>query len=268
MKKNKEFIYRLYLKIRKKISTVIYFKSLRKVSNWAEWTEIDKLFGELSTDPYFKNFRRHRLIIQTMDYQGFASMKYSKSLSRIGVKESMIGRPFRPLFLKNSLNLGHQYKHLLNWFEAIGTDLSSINRIIEFGGGFGSMRWLVHELGFKKNYVIVDNEGIKQLQLRYIKESLGEEIFRQTVWKNSNELMDLNLNDLFVALWSLSETPEVMMQMIIKEVNNSGSHLLIAYQHNFHGRNNSAFFESKFTSAVEKPVIGLSDGSASTYIFR
>jgi hypothetical protein len=154
--------------------------------------------------------------------------------------------------------------------ETTGIDLNSINRIVEFGGGYGSMRWLVSELGFKNNYVIVDNEGIKQLQSRYLKESLGEEVFSQTVWKNSVDMIDpkLNSNDLFVALWSLSETPDAMMQMWINEVNNSNSHLLIAYQHNFHGRDNSAFFESKFTSAVEKPVVGLSGGSTSTYIFK
>ena len=56
------------------------------------------------------------------------------------------------------------------------------------------------------------------------------------------------------------------MQMWINEVNKSNSHLLIAYQHDFHGRDNSAFFESKFTSAVEKAVVGLSGGSTSTYI--
>ena len=150
---------------------VIYFRSLRKVGDWSEWAEIDKFFGELSADPYFKNFRRHRLLIQTMDYQGFESMKYSKTLTRMDVKESNIGRPLRPLFLRNSLNLGHQYKHMNNWMESTGIDLYSINRIVEFGGGYGSMRWLVNELGFKNNYVIVDNEGIKQLQSRYLKES-------------------------------------------------------------------------------------------------
>jgi hypothetical protein len=270
VKKINEIFYRLYLKFWKKFSMVIYFRSLRKVGDWSEWAEIDKFFGELSADPYFKNFRRHRLLIQTMDYQGFESMKYSKTLTRMDVKESNIGRPLRPLFLRNSLNLGHQYKHMNNWMETTGIDLYSINRIVEFGGGYGSMRWLVNELGFKNNYVIVDNEGIKQLQSRYLKESLGEGIFKQTSWKNSIDMIDpkLNSNDLFIALWSLSETPDDMMQMWINEVNNSNCHLLIAYQHNFHGRDNSAFFESKFTITVEKPVVGLSGGSTSTYIFK
>jgi len=270
VKKTVEFIYRLYLMFRKQLAAFIYFRFLRKVGNWAEWLEIDKLFGELSRDPYFRNFRRHQLLIQTMDYQGFESFAFSKTLAKIGIKESGSGRPFKPPFLRNSLNLGHQYKHIKNWLEATGIDINSIKRIVEFGGGYGCMRWLVSELGYKNQYVIVDNDGIKELQSRYLKESLDESTYKHTVWKNSLDSLEpkLNSNDLFIALWSLSETPDSMMQYLIDEVNNSNSHLLIGYQHDFHGRSNTVFFESKFAKTVEKPVVGLSGGSTSTYIFK
>lgn len=270
MKKTLEFVYRLYLKFWKQLAILIYFRSLRKVGNWSEWLEIDKFFGELSRDPCFKNFRRHPLLIQTMDYQGFESFAFSKKLAKSGIVESSSGRPFKPPFLRNSLNIGHQYKHLKNWLEATGVDLNSIKRIVEFGGGYGSMRWLVSELGYKNQYVIIDNDGIKELQSRYLKESLDESTYKQTVWKNSLDSLELKLNsnDLFIALWSLSETADSMMQYLINEVNDSNSHLLIGYQHDFHARNNTVFFESKFAKTVEKPVVGLSGASTSTYIFR
>ena len=270
MKKINEFVYRVYLRFWKQFATIRYFGTLIEVRDWAEWTEIDKFFDQLSEDPYFKNFRRNKLVIQTMDFQGLEGIKNSKTLELMGIKESKIGRPLKPPFLRNSLNLGHQYKHISNWLENSGVELNSINRIVEFGGGYGCMRWLLSQLGFNNSYVILDNKGIKKLQSRYLKENLSEEVFTQTIWKNSLDMLNpkLNSNDLFIALWSISETPDEMMQLWINEVDSSNSHLLIAYQHNFNGRDNSAFFQPKFANATEKPVVGLSRASSSTYIFQ
>lgn len=270
MKKISKFFYRTYLKFWKELATRKYFKTLKEVRDWARWNEIDKFFDQLSTDPYYKNFRRNKLVIQTMDYQGLESAKYSKTLELIGIKEPNFGRPLKPPFMKNSLNLGHQYKHIRHWLENSGTELHSINRIVEFGGGYGCMRWLLSQVGFKKSYVIVDNEGIKKLQTRYLKESLSEEFFNQTIWKNSLNMLSpkLNSKDLFIALWSISEIPDEMLQLWINEVESSNSHLLIAYQHTFKGRDNSSFFQTKFAKATEKPVDGLSGDSTSTYIIQ
>lgn len=249
---------------------IIYFRPLSKVSKWAEWNEIDKFFCELSADPYFRNFRRHQLLIQTMDYQGLESFAFSRTLVKIGIKEPSTGRPIKPLFLRNSLNLGHQYKHIKNWSEATGIDIKSINRIVEFGGGYGCMRWLVSALGYNKKYVIIDNDGIKELQYRYLNENLNESNYELTTWEKSLDNLEpkLNSNDLFIALWSLSETPKKLMQYLIDEVRKSNCHILIGYQHDFHGRSNAGFFKSKFANTAYLPVFGLSGNSTSTYIFK
>ena len=265
-----DYLYRILVKVVKIFYLNLFFRNIPKVTAWAEWTEIDNYFGILSTDPYFKRFRRNRMLIDTMDYQRFDARKSSIHLKKIGVLEPKVGRPIKPFLLRNSLNSGHQYRHLLAWMSTTSLNLNSVERVVEFGGGYGCMRWLVSQLGFNGTYSIVDNSGIQKLQKRYLKEVGVNSKLENTFWVNRIEDLNPNLekNDLFIALWSLSETPVEFMKNALSQLDRSNCHLLIAFQHEFHGRKNTEFFDSLFKSATKTEIRDATGIIHSTYIFR
>jgi hypothetical protein len=265
-----DYFYRILIKVVKIFYLKSFFRSLPKINAWTEWTEIDNYFGVLSTDPYFKRFRRNRILMDTMDYQRFDARKSSIHLKNSGVLEPKVGRPIKPFLLRNSLNSGHQYRHLLAWERSTSLNLNSIERIVEFGGGYGCMRWLVSNLGFNGKYSIVDNPGIQKLQQRYLKEVGTFSQLQNTTWVHTLEDLssDLEEHDLFIALWSLSETPTEFMKEILSRLDKSNCHLLIAFQHDFHGRENTEFFENVFKSTKRSEIKDVSGKMHSTYIFK
>jgi hypothetical protein len=264
------FIYRLNVKTKKVIFNLVYFRALPKISIWTNWNEIDNYFGQLSEDPYFKNFRKNKLLIETMDYQKLDAKDFSKSLKRAGILEPKIGNPIKPLFLRNSLNSGHQYRHLINWARHTNSNIESMQRIVEFGGGYGCMRWLINEHKFFGQYEIIDNNGMQSLQKKYLKASIKNENFEKTKWNLKLNSLDpvLSNGDLFIAMWSVSETPTEMLIETLNILEKSSCRLLLAFQHDFNGRNNSELFDQYFKGAIRKKIAYPLNELHSTYIFR
>lgn len=264
------FIYRVNVKAKKLIYSLLYFKDLPKITLWTNWNEIDNYFGQLSADPFFKNFRKNNLLIETMDYQKLDAKNFSKSLKAAGILEPKIGSPIKPMFLRNSLNSGHQYRHLINWSQHTNLSIESMQRIVEFGGGYGCMRWLINEHKFSGQYEIIDNDGMQSLQKKYLKASIKNENFEKTKWNlNLNSLVPvLSTDDLFIAMWSVSETPTEMLIETLDILEKSSCRLLLAFQHDFNGRNNSELFDQYFKGVIRKKIIYPSNDLRSTYIFR
>jgi hypothetical protein len=264
------FIYRVNVKAKKLIYSFLYFKHLPKITLWTNWDEIDNYFGQLSADPFFKNFRKNNLLIETMDYQKLDAKDYSKSLKAAGILEPKIGSPIKPMFLRNSLNSGHQYRHLINWSHHTNSNIESMQRIVEFGGGYGCMRWLINEHKFSGQYEIIDNNGMQSLQKKYLKESIKNENFEKTKWNLKLNGLDpvLSTDDLFIAMWSVSETPTEMLIETLDILEKSSCRLLLAFQHDFNGRNNSELFDQYFKGSIRKKIIYSSNDLRSTYIFR
>ena len=262
--------YRLRLKLNKFISNYLYFKNLPNPNNWSQWSEIDNQFKLLSQPKYFRNFRRNVLLLETMEYKNFDAQFYSKKLNKMGIKEPKFGRPIKPLFSRNSLNSGHQYRHLLNFSITTELNLLNFSRVIEFGGGYGCMRWLLSQLNHKGEYTIIDNSGVSKLQQRYLEASVSTIDFLSTNWiKSINELeTGLRKQDLFIALWSLSEVPTELMLQVLSVLENSESRLLIAFQNTYNGRNNYEYFNQFFHSAARIPISYPEGNLHSTYIIR
>jgi hypothetical protein len=265
-----DFFYRILVRVIKTFYLKVFFRNLPKINIWTEWAEIDNYLGVLSTDPYFKRFRRNKILMDTMDYQRIDAHGSSIRLKNDGILEPKLGRPIKPFSVGNSLNSGHQYRHLLAWMSTTSLNLNSIERIVEFGGGYGCMRWLVSHLAFNGQYSIVDNSGIQQLQKRYLKEVVTDSQLENTNWVNVIEDLkpELEKNNLFIALWSLSETPTEFMKKTLSQLDKSNCHFLIAFQHDFHGRKNIEFFEDVFVSATRSEIKDISGKIHSTYIFR
>ena len=265
-----DLFYRPRLKFLKLVSEILHFQKFPKRSRWTKWSEIDSYFSLLSTDLYFSNFRRSKLLIETMDYQNLDAKNYSKLLKFAGYKEPRFGKPIKPFMLRNSLNAGHQFRHLINYSESTDIEIKSFKRIVEFGGGYGCMRWLISNLGPEARYEIIDNPGIKMIQERYLRSSLNPIDFARTNWNLSKDDLKpkLDTEDLFIGLWSVSETPTDLMIEILETLDKNSCGLLLAFQHEFNGRDNRAYFNKYFKTAKRREISYPVGNLHSTYIFR
>lgn len=188
---------------------------------------------------------------------------------RRAIFESKIGCPwpFFP-FPRSSGNLIHHGYHLAKYEEKTGTKVNEHGCVLEFGGGYGSMCRLFHNLGFNGKYIIFDLPHFSALQAYYLK-SLDIPIHSPSSFQaarsgvvcisNMEELARLmpecheGRGAMFVATWSLSETPISLRDQIVSLPARFKS-FLVAYQDRFGEVDNLAYFEKwkhRFDSKIE-----------------
>lgn len=168
------------------------------------------------------------------------------------IKEDWIGTP-TPYFhyLKSSGNTIHHAYSLLQIIKLFDIDFINLNKIFEFGGGYGNFCKLILKSNFKGNYVIYDLPLMSSIQKLYL--NLCEINF-SIKFKSNNEngtvslisdLVDISINDpdVFIALWSLSECPFSLRDQVLKR-NDNAKYFLIAYSNEFMGTNNYEYFEN------------------------
>jgi hypothetical protein len=87
----------------------------------------------------------------------------------------------RGILIDNSLgnpltidNLGisgpsiHQGFHIMNWENYTGKSIENAEKIVEFGGGYGRLCSMIHDLGFEGEYYIYDQPEFSYLQEYYL----------------------------------------------------------------------------------------------------
>lgn len=130
----------------------------------------------------------------------------------------------------------HQLYHLTKFLNyAQKTDFKEIT---EFGAGYGSMCVRATRLLRPIRYNIIDLPELKGLQEEYLLENEVNNVFW---YKSFNEyLEDKRPQELLIALWSLSETPQETRNFILKEAD--FKHYLFAYGNNFYDMENLDYF--------------------------
>jgi len=201
------------------------------------------------------------------------------------IKETSVGHPI-PFFLypKSSGNLIHQAYHLCNFEEKTGTKINTFDFVFEFGGGYGSMYKLFHNLGFYGKYLIFDLPEFSALQRFYLKsiglpvhtcESFGSACSGVICISSINDLKAVienstgNQNCLFIALWSMSEAPIGLRDSIFELIKGFDSHL-ISYQNCFHEIDNNKYFKaasSKFDGDITWQDIETEHLPGNSYLF-
>ena len=179
------------------------------------------------------------------------------------IVEDPVGHPTPYVFYpKTSANLVHHAYHLARFEEKTGVTISDIDFLFEFGGGYGSMSRLFHKLGFSGRYAILDLEPFSALQTYYLT-SLGLPVVTPNDFKTSRTgiacvsdpetLKDVladnsgTAKSMFMATWSISETPQHVRDDILPHVSGFDA-FLIAYQHRFEEMDNADFFDRWKTS--------------------
>ncbi len=125
--------------------------------------------------------------------------------------------------------------------------------ILEFGGGYGSMCRLAHNLGFRGDYIIYDFPEFCALQTFFLK-SIGLPVCKSGSSKGIRCLSDIDVlqqllgehgpgftNSLFLATWSISETSLELRDSIFNLVKQFGLYL-IACQNSFGEVDNKDYF--------------------------
>jgi hypothetical protein len=100
-------------------------------------------------------------------------------------------------------NMIHQTYHLMRFEEAVGQRVEDMYSIYEYGGGYGSMARVAHNLGFRGKYGIYDLPEFSLLQEFYLSRC---DVPAICVSGSPTRLAGIEV-DLLIALWSISEVP-------------------------------------------------------------
>jgi len=183
----------------------------------------------------------------------FGSKRFTPTLHR-ALTESPVGKPLlNPYYpLSSPLLVQHGY-HLIRLLEATDCDLSTLRLVIEFGGGYGGFFRLLRNLGYRERYVICDLPVMYALQRFYLRNVFPTEPGGRSPgnlhWLTGDvpETLERETREhgpsLFVATWSLSETP-LTVRNEIAPVLSEFDYVLCAYQRRFANYDNVQYFES------------------------
>jgi hypothetical protein len=184
---------------------------------------------------------------------------------RWAVRESTLGRP-RPLprWPWSSVNAIYQAYHACRFEETTGRGLASLRTIVEFGGGYGRLCHLVHDLGFTGTYVIFDLPEVGVLQRFYLRHvGLSVDDGSATTWPERGVVTVVDPNRFhrllrarprgeaaFIAIASLSEAPLALRDTVLAEVAAFETFLLL-YSAQHDGLDNREYFARWRTALAE-----------------
>lgn len=120
----------------------------------------------LESDP--KSFLKWSTVQATMYVNApFIPTEYKALPDRL--REVAKGRNFGGMAYRGyDTNLIHQAYHLREWERVTGQRIESLNRVIEFGGGYGAMCLICQRLGYQGSYWIEDLPELLALQDFYL----------------------------------------------------------------------------------------------------
>ncbi len=173
-----------------------------------------------------------------------------------GTREVQCGHPVPFLYKPGSSgNLLHHCHHIFQLERICDVDVTKLDTVVEFGGGYGSLCRLVHNLGFRGRYVIYDLPEFSALQRFFlrsidtpVRETAGD--FAQpgiylltdlATMRSAAQSIPDPRRALFIATWSLSESPVELRELFLPLVSAFG-YYLFAYQSKFGPVDNLEYF--------------------------
>jgi hypothetical protein len=231
-----------------------------RTPNAADWATAMNRLRHLALHADPRAFLRWDVIIERMAVRHSPITPHELSLLQAlpdwdsrwksAIRECEAGRPFRYEGHPESSEPLIQTAYALSQLESLaGRPVEEWDSVIEFGGGFGSLCRLMHRLGFRGRYVIFDLPPFTLLQ-RYFLRSAG-------IMRDGGERISLTSDlttlerhvaelrpdawSMFVACWSLSETPLALRERIRPLVERIGRYA-IAYQERYGEVDNVDFF--------------------------
>ncbi len=259
------------LNIRKKILQKIDNIKIKNKSLKKTHQKFNREISSLLKSENLKNFLRKNFIQKMFFLQNrifilkeLNEIKKSKKwkIYKKLLIEDPVGNPIRYfLYSKSSGNRINHVYHLSVIENELKINLSeNIKTVFEFGAGYGCMARIFSKLSKKIKYICYDTDYVNLLQFYYLKHNNLNVGFNKNnkFYLTSNLKKSRNNNDLFIANWSLSETPINFRNKFFK-VLSSSKYILICFQENFENIDNLKYFNllkkklsSKFKVVIKK----------------
>ena len=184
------------------------------------------------------------------------------------IKEDAIGNPIRYFLYQNSSGnrINHVY-HLSVLSKELNINLYKIKKVFEFGGGYGCMARIFSKLNKQLKYSCFDTHYVNLLQYYYLKHNnLDVGFYKKNKFTLISKIPNLrkinnnhnsNLESLFIANWSLSETPIKFRENFIKIIKKN-EFILICFQEQFEDIDNLKYFNklrSKLSKSYEIKIL-------------
>jgi len=198
-----------------------------------------------------KNFIQKMFFLQNrfFIYQELMELKKSKKWNfyKNLLVEDSIGNPIRFfLYLKSSGNKINHVYHLSVLENELKIKLKKkVKKVFEFGGGYGCMARIFSKIDKNIKYTCFDTIYVNLLQYYYLSHNnldvgfvKNRQFFLNSKFENTKEK-----NDLFIANWSLSETPIQFRNKFYFKIINS-KYIFICFQEKFENINNLKYFNN------------------------
>ena len=257
--KNKKINEKYETKIIKEIES-LYKKKIKNNNKLKTHVIFNNYIKKLIIQKKFSNFLRENIIqkiffVHNRVYILFMLFRIIFNKNKLYKKlllEDNIGNPVRYfLYPSSSGNRIREVFHLLNFQDFSKISLKKINIILEFGGGYGNMARLFYKINKNINYKIFDTFHVNLLQYYYLRMLKIPLSFNGI--NNKNISLNYNISKynsfskkdkkLFIANWSLSESPLKLRRIIMNKIVNF-DYVLISYQEKFENINNHLYFSN------------------------
>ena len=164
------------------------------------------------------------------------------------IEEDHVGNPVRYfLYPKSSGNRINHVYHLSILVSEFNINLKKITNVFEFGGGYGCMARIFSKINSKISFTCFDTGFVNLLQYYYLKQNNLNVGFSKKnkfyLISNTKKMNNSSSNSLFIANWSLSETPINFRKKFFKLIKNSKL-ILISFQENFENIDNLKYFKN------------------------
>jgi hypothetical protein len=181
-----------------------------------------------------------------------------RSYWRPALRETEVGRPvpypLAPFTSANRIVLAH-HLHVLR--STTGRAIDEFDLVFEFGGGYGGLDALARSLGFDGPYIIIDLPALRALQRFYLAlngtPSAASILLDLTELDEADALLRASQNALFVATWSLSESPQSVRDVVLKKLP-SCTHAVVTFQQSFGDIDNREFFDWLTSSSTSSGI--------------
>lgn len=147
---------------------------------------------------------------------------------RAALEEPGFGNPPRlPYAPYTSGSLVHQVTHAATFERLTGLRLDKLRSVVEFGGGYGAMRLILHRLGFRGTYAIYDTPEYSLLQRYYLSNAApdADTQFREV---DDGTFTAPDEADLLIGCYSLSEVGDDLRRRFLTQARANA--YLLAFQ--------------------------------------
>ena len=163
--------------------------------------------------------------------------------------EDDVGNPVRYFLYPNSSGnkINHVY-HLSVLINEFDLNIKKIKKVFEFGGGYGCMARIFSKINHNIKYFCFDTYCVNLLQYYFLKHnnlnvgfSKNNNFFLTSNSEANKDYFKDNLHSLFIANWSISESP-IKFRKKFEKIIKSSNYILISFQESFEDIDNLKYF--------------------------